>query len=98
MNYSTSENISISVRMNTLLGALLSVFLLVGNSGAYFDGDLADDQVLLVLSLDAFKPEYLDYGLTENMELFRQMGSYSPFMIPRFPTKTFVNHFSLATG
>lgn len=84
--------------MTTSLVALLISFLLVENCGAYFDRDQADDQVLIVLSLDAFKPEYFDLGITRNMESFRREGSYSPYMIPRFPTKTFVNHFSLGTG
>lgn len=94
----TSENISISVHMTASLVAVLSVFLLVRDCAAIFEGYPADDQVVMIISLDAFKPGYLDLGLTKNMKLFRRLGSYSPYMIPRFPTKTFVNHFSLATG
>lgn len=81
-----------------VLFALLSVFLVVENCGAMLDSDELEDQVFIILSFDAFKPQYFELGITPNMDAFREEGCYAPYMIPRFPTKTFVNHISIATG
>lgn len=82
----------------TALLTLLSVFVCVKNCSAEFDSDELEDQILIVLSLDAFQPKYFELGITPNMEAFRQQGSFSPYLKPTFPTKTFVNHFSIGTG
>lgn len=57
-----------------------------------------NNQVLLVISLDGFRYDYFNRGLTPTLEILRRCGSYAPYMRPVFPTKTFVNHFSIATG
>lgn len=53
---------------------------------------------LLVVSFDAFKPAYLELGVTPNLVAIGEAGIRSDFMRATFPTKTFPNHFSLATG
>lgn len=58
----------------------------------------ANDQVLLVISLDGFRPDYFDRGLTPVMNKMRECGTVAPYIVPVFPTKTYVNHFSIATG
>lgn len=55
------------------------------------------EPALLVVSYDAFRPEYLHRNVTPNLNKFRQEGVSAPFMFNVFPTKTFVNHFSIAT-
>lgn len=57
-----------------------------------------NNPALLVVSLDAFRPEYFRRHVTPFMEQFRKNGGYAPYMQNVFPTKTFVNHFSIATG
>lgn len=56
------------------------------------------DQGLLVISYDAFRPEYLNRNVTPNLNKFRNDGTSAPYMQNVFPTKTFVNHHSMATG
>lgn len=55
------------------------------------------DEVLLVISYDGFRPEYLHRHVTPNLNEFREESTWAQFMRPVFPTKTFVNHFSIAT-
>lgn len=56
------------------------------------------DQGLLVISYDAFRPEYFNRNVTPNLNKFRKEGTSAPYMQNVFPTKTFVNHHSMATG
>ncbi|XP_077870144.1 venom phosphodiesterase-like [Saccoglossus kowalevskii] len=53
---------------------------------------------LLLLSLDGFRADYLLRGLTPNIEKLANCGSHAPFMRAVFPTDTFPNHYSIATG
>lgn len=52
---------------------------------------------LLVVSFDGFRPDYLNRNVTPNLNKFRKDGVSAEFMRPVFPTKTFVNHFTIAT-
>lgn len=53
---------------------------------------------LLVISYDAFRPEYFTRNVTPYMNELRKNGVSSEYMRNEFPTKTFVNHHSIATG
>lgn len=55
------------------------------------------DPALLVVSFDAFRPDYLNRNVTPNLNRFRQDGTSAQYMHNVFPTKTFVNHFTIAT-
>lgn len=55
------------------------------------------EPALLVVSYDAFRPEYLNRNVTPSLNKLRTEGSSAKYMVPVFPTKTFVNHFSIAT-
>lgn len=55
------------------------------------------EPALLVVSFDAFRPDYLNRGVTPNLNQFRQDGTSAAYMSNVFPTKTFVNHFTIAT-
>lgn len=69
---------------------------------AVFCGNIVDGLIpnrkLIVVSFDAFKPEYLEMGLTPFMDIFYKSGIRATQMNSSFPTKTFVNHFCIATG
>lgn len=56
------------------------------------------NQKLLIVSYDAFRPEYLKRNVTPYLNKFAKEGTFAPHMINVFPTKTFVNHHSIATG
>lgn len=55
------------------------------------------EQSLLVISYDAFRPEYFNRNVTPNINKFRREGTSAQFLYNVFPTKTFVNHHSIAT-
>lgn len=61
------------------------------------DGFVASRK-LIVISFDAFKPIYLEQQITPFMKYFYENGVRATSMNSTFPTKTFVNHFSIATG
>ncbi|XP_017786314.1 PREDICTED: bis(5'-adenosyl)-triphosphatase enpp4-like [Nicrophorus vespilloides] len=54
--------------------------------------------VLLIVSYDAFRYNYFDKNGSRYMEKLRKEGTYADYMINVFPTKTFPNHHSIATG
>jgi predicted AlkP superfamily pyrophosphatase or phosphodiesterase len=53
---------------------------------------------LILVSIDGFKPEYLDRGITTNLNKLAQSGVLADGMIPSFPSLTFPNHVTLVTG
>lgn len=57
----------------------------------------ADKPVTILISIDGFRPDYLDRNLTPRMSALRKQGSFAA-MRPSFPTKTFPNHYTLVTG
>lgn len=53
---------------------------------------------LIVLSLDGFRWDYVDSVNTPNLDKIAEIGVKAKSMQPSFPTKTFPNHYAMATG
>uniref|UniRef100_A0A671YBM2 Ectonucleotide pyrophosphatase/phosphodiesterase 2 n=1 Tax=Sparus aurata TaxID=8175 RepID=A0A671YBM2_SPAAU len=55
---------------------------------------------LIMLSVDGFRASYVKRGNTviPNIEKLRTCGTHAPYMRPVYPSKTFPNLYSLATG
>lgn len=53
---------------------------------------------LIVVSFDGLRPDYLDRVETPNFDRVMAAGARAEGLIPVFPTKTFPNHYSIATG
>jgi predicted AlkP superfamily pyrophosphatase or phosphodiesterase len=53
---------------------------------------------LIVISLDGFRWDYLDRGLTPILTRLASEGVRARGLVPSFPSKTFPNHYSLVTG
>lgn len=53
---------------------------------------------MVIVSFDGFRPDYVRSDVTPHMARFRDAAAAPPYIRSTFPTKTFVNHFSLATG
>lgn len=53
--------------------------------------------VTILISIDGFRPDYLERGITPNLNALKDQGTGGA-MRPSFPTKTFPNHFTLVTG
>lgn len=52
----------------------------------------------ILVSLDGFRADFLDRGLTPTLNSFIAKGVSPPFMLPSFPSVTFPNHHTLVTG
>ncbi|KAJ8940355.1 hypothetical protein NQ314_010737 [Rhamnusium bicolor] len=59
---------------------------------------LSTHPILIVVSYDAFRYNFFDTKLVPNMERLKKVGTYSDYLVNVFPTKTFPNHHSIATG
>jgi predicted AlkP superfamily pyrophosphatase or phosphodiesterase len=53
---------------------------------------------LLLVSIDGFRPDYLDRGLTPHLAQLAKDGVRAESMQPAFPSLTFPNHYTLVTG
>ena len=56
------------------------------------------DTYVIVVSFDGFRWDYQDLYDTPNFDLLEQEGAKAEYLISSFPTKTFPNHYALATG
>ncbi|PLN75592.1 nucleotide pyrophosphatase family protein [Aspergillus taichungensis] len=52
----------------------------------------------IYISLDGFRADFLNRGLTPFLNSFVAGGVSPPYMLPSFPSVTFPNHFTLMTG
>jgi predicted AlkP superfamily pyrophosphatase or phosphodiesterase len=53
--------------------------------------------VTILVSIDGFRPDYLERGVTPNLNALATSG-ISAAMRPSYPSKTFPNHWTLVTG
>lgn len=53
---------------------------------------------LILVSIDGFRPDYLDRGETPTLNAIAAAGVRAESMKPAFPTLTFPNHYTLVTG
>ncbi len=58
----------------------------------------APGQLLIVVSIDGFRPDYLDRPGAVRLREIAALGVRATKLIPAFPTKTFPNHYTIATG
>ncbi|KAK5663176.1 hypothetical protein OQA88_6593 [Cercophora sp. LCS_1] len=52
----------------------------------------------ILISLDGFRADFLNRGLTPRLNALVKEGVSPPHMLPSFPSVTFPNHYTLATG
>ena len=53
---------------------------------------------ILLVSIDGFRWDYLDRGLTPNLSRLAREGVRAEALLPVFPTKTYPNHYTIVTG
>ena len=58
----------------------------------------ADKSLVILVSIDGFRNDYLERGLTPNLLALAQQGTHAQRFEPVFPTITFPNHYALITG
>lgn len=77
---------------------------LIGTALLLASISLAQDQIkdikptVILISLDGFRYDYLDRFKPATLSRLAQEGVRAKWMIPSFPTKTFPNHYAIATG
>ena len=56
------------------------------------------ESTLILISMDGFRADYLLRGFTPVLQKLVDCGVHARFMRAAFPTKTFPNHYTLATA
>src|SRR3982751_3811845 len=58
----------------------------------------AADPILILVALDGFHPSYLERASSRHLRELARDGVRARWMVPVFPTLTFPNFYSIATG
>ncbi|KLU83362.1 ectonucleotide pyrophosphatase/phosphodiesterase 1 [Magnaporthiopsis poae ATCC 64411] len=93
----------------SLVGTAFAVLVLVALKLSLKDGAPRAQQYVsngtalfapttILISLDGFRADFLNRGLTPRMNAFIKEGVSPLYMRPSFPSVTFPNHYTLATG
>ena len=77
------------------LCALLFAFALAACATA--PPKTAPPPLTILISIDGFRPDYLDRGVTPMLSGLAKDGVRAS-MRPSFPSKTFPNHYAIVTG
>jgi len=56
------------------------------------------EPIVILISLDGFRHDYVERFTPENLSKFVAGGTSAEALIPSFPSKTFPNHYTIATG
>lgn len=80
------------------LSAFLLVFLLFSNTFAEVKPIKDLKPTVILVSIDGFRADYIEKFNTKNLKRLAKNGVRAKWMIPSFPTKTFPNHYTIATG
>jgi ectonucleotide pyrophosphatase/phosphodiesterase family protein 5 len=59
---------------------------------------LSRHPLLLIVSFDGFRHDFFMKRATPGLDRFKSDGTHAPYVRNVFPTKTFPNHHSIATG
>lgn len=77
---------------------ILIVFIAAIGCAEQSPGDEPKGEKVLLVSFDGFRYDYLDKTETPNFDRLVKQGVISEGLIPIFPSKTFPNHYAIATG
>lgn len=79
-------------------GACLAALLLLSACASVPPRSADTATPLLLISLDGVRADYLQRGLTPNLERIAREGVSAEWMAPSYPSLTFPNHYTLVTG
>lgn len=86
-------------RIPRLLGWWLLLVLTACAHAPPRSGSVAQNPPLLILvSIDGYRADYLDRGITPNIAALAARGVRAESMRPAFPALTFPNHYTMVTG
>ena len=73
--------------------------LFIFSTRSYSQGNYEQEfKHLILISLDGFRYDYLDRGVTPTISKIASEGVRAAYLQPVFPTSTFPNHISIITG
>ncbi len=83
-----------------LTGSLLISLLLIVSLGSCKWAQRSADQeaYVVMLSMDGFRWDYASRVPTPNLDYLAAHGVMTEYVIPAFPSNTFPNHYTMATG
>jgi len=84
--------------MKSMFRATLALLVLFFTACATQAPKPQTDSPLILISIDGFRADYLERGLTPNLAALAADGVRAQAMRPSFPSLTFPNHYSLVTG
>ncbi|KAJ9653496.1 hypothetical protein H2198_007338 [Neophaeococcomyces mojaviensis] len=64
----------------------------------FSNGTHVFEATTILISLDGFRADFLQRGLTPSLNAFIESGVSPKYMLPSFPSVTFPNHYTLVTG
>lgn len=86
-----------TLRLNEIAKAVL--LLLTIGFGALAQSPIKDLRpTVILISIDGFRYDYFEKYQPMNLNRLAKKGVRAKSMIPSFPTKTFPNHYTIATG
>ncbi|MBN7811597.1 alkaline phosphatase family protein [Algoriphagus sp. H41] len=77
---------------------LAFVFLAFLGLPQVFSQEKNGEPIVILISLDGFRYDYVERFQPENLSRFIAGGTAAEGLIPSFPSKTFPNHYTIATG
>jgi len=80
------------------LPRMLAGLVLLALAGCTHTPETAKQPLVILVSIDGFRADYLDRGLTPNIAALAAQGVRAQAMRPAFPSVTFPNHYTLVTG
>ncbi len=83
---------------NKIISAVLFIFVLFNFLTAQNNPVKDLEPTVILISLDGFRYDYLDKYKPPTLTKLAKKGVRAKWLIPSFPTKTFPNHYSVATG
>lgn len=81
----------------TRIAAIFLALFLLASVPLRAQGASERAPVTILISIDGFRADYLDRGITPNLSRLATEGAHGKLR-PSFPTKTFPNHYALVTG
>ncbi|MBS0296908.1 MAG: alkaline phosphatase family protein [Proteobacteria bacterium] len=80
------------------LARLLAALLLLLTGASAVEAAPAKGRTTLLISIDGFRADYFDRGITPTLKALADDGVHAKAMHPSFPSLTFPNHYTLVTG
>lgn len=97
--FQMSFNNNIMKKASLLMSAILVALMIFTHTQCTSDTRQPyDDTYVIMLSMDGFRWDYADRVPTPNLDYIAANGVKAEYVIPAFPSNTFPNHYTMATG